>query len=143
MKKNFWASLLAAGAVAGLVLSVVAVIVLIDAGVLHLLGVRYTSLGGLMGYVLTAAVIGLPLELFTNGLAKALYKLGKVTRRQANLFFIPLDTLCSFFIFWLVDVFMDSVTATSLSILVLALIFALLSQPIGKGDRPDGGEEAA
>ena len=38
---------------------------------------------------------------------------------------------------------MDAVTATGLSILVLALIFALLSQPIGKGDRPDGGEEAA
>ena len=49
MKKNFWASLLAAGVVAGLVLSVVAVIALIDAGVLHLLGVRYTSLGGADG----------------------------------------------------------------------------------------------
>ena len=101
--------------------------------------VDYELLRGDVEYQIKAGIAAL----FTNGLAKALYKLGKVTRQQANLFFIPLDTLCSFFIFWLVDVFMDSVTATSLSILVLALIFALLSQPIGKGDRPDGGEEAA
>lgn len=132
MKKNFWASLLAAGVVAGLVLSVVAVIALIDAGVLHLLGVRYTSLGGLMGYVLTAAVIGLPLELFTNGLAGALYRLGWATRRQANLFFIPLDTLCSVFAFWLTDRLMDGVEANALAITVVGLLSALASQPISK-----------
>ena len=146
MKKNFWASLLAAGVVAGLVLSVVAVIALIDAGVLHLLGVRYTSLGGLMGYVLTAAVIGLPLELFTNGLAGALYRLGWATRRQANLFFIPLDTLCSVFAFWLTDRLMDGVEANALAITVVGLLSALASQPISKAraqkkdktDREDG-----
>ena len=132
MKKNFWASLLAAGVVAGLVLSVVSVIALIDAGVLHLLGVRYTSLGGLMGYVLTAAVIGLPLELFTNGLAGALYRLGWATRRQANLFFIPLDTLCSVFAFWLTDRLMDGVEANALAITVVGLLSALASQPISK-----------
>ena len=132
MKKNFWASLLAARAVAGLVLSVVAVIVLIDTGALHLLGVRYTSLGGLMGYVLTAAVIGLPLELFTNGLAGALYRLDWATRRQANLFFIPLDTLCSVFAFWLTDRLMDGVEANALAITVVGLLSALASQPISK-----------
>ena len=139
MKEKCITVLLALGLVGGLV----AVEALVFSGLLKWLGFQYQSLGWLVLYLLASAALGLPLELFTNGLAKALYKLGKVTRRQANLFFIPLDTLCSFFIFWLVDVFMDSVTATSLSILVLALIFALLSQPIGKGDRPDGGEEAA
>ena len=81
--------------------------------------------------------------LFTNGLARALYKLGRATRRQANLLYIPLDALCSCFIFWLVDALMDSVEATGLSILALALIFALLSQPIGRGRGPDGGEGGA
>ena len=139
MGKKWSAPLIAIGLIGALI----ALEALALSGLLRLLGFQYRSLGWLVLYLLASAALGLPLELFTNGLAKALYKLGKVTRRQANLFFIPLDTLCSFFIFWLVDVFMDSVTATSLSILVLALIFALLSQPIGKGDRPDGGEEAA
>ena len=137
MKKNLITVLLALGLMGGLI----ALEALVFSGLLKLLGFQYRSLGWLVLYLLASAALGLPLELLTNGLVRALYKLGKATRRQANLLFIPLDTLCSFFIFWLVDACMDAVTATGLSILVLALIFALLSQPIGKGDKPDGGEE--
>ena len=73
----------------------------------------------------------------------ALYRLGRATSWQANLLYIQLDTLCSCFIFWLVDALMDSVEGTGLSILALALIFALLSQPIGRGRGPDRGEGGA
>ena len=137
MKKNLITVLLALGLMGGLI----ALEALVFSGLLQLLGFQYRSLGWLVLYLLASAALGLPLELFTNGLVRALYRLGKATRRQANLLFIPLDTLCSAAVFWLVDAFMDSVTATGLSILVLALIFALLSQPIGKGDRPGGGAE--
>ena len=138
MKKNLITALLALGLIGGLI----ALEALVFSGLLQLLGFQYRSLGWLVLYLLISAALGLPLELFTNGLARALYKLGKATRRQANLLFIPLDTLCSLFIFWLVDACMDAVTATGLSILALALIFALLSQPVGKDDKPDRGEEA-
>ena len=137
MKKNLITALLALGLMGGLI----ALEALVFSGLLRLLGFQYQSLGWLVVYLLASAALGLPLELLTNGLARALFRLGWATRRQANLLFIPLDTLCSAAVFWLVDAFMDSVTATGLSILVLALIFALLSQPIGKGDRPGGGEE--
>ena len=139
MKKNLITVLLALGLMGGLI----ALEVLVFSGLLQLLGFQYRSLVWLVLYLLASAALGLPLELFTNGLARALFRLGWATRRQANLLFIPLDALCSAAVFWLVDACMDAVTATGLSILVLALIFALLSQPIGKGDRPDGGEEAA
>ena len=134
MKKNLITALLALG----LMGSLVALEALVFSGLLKLLGFQYRSLGWLVLYLLVSAALGLPLELFTNGLARALYRLGKATRRQANLLFIPLDTLCSCFIFWLVDACMDAVTATGLSILVLALLFALLSQPIGKKEKPGG-----
>ena len=137
MKKNLITALLALGLMGGLI----ALEALVFSGLLRLLGFQYRSLGWLVLYLLISAALGLPLELFTNGLARALFRLGWATRRQANLLFIPLDALCSAAVFWLVDAFMDSVTATGLSILVLALIFALLSQPIGKGDRPGGGAE--
>ena len=137
MKEKLITVLLALGLMGGLI----ALEALVFSGLLRLLGFQYRSLGWLVLYLLISAALSLPLELFTNGLARVLYRLGKATRRQANLLFIPLDTLCSFFIFWLVDACMDAVTATGLSILVLALLFALLSQPIGKKDDPDRGEE--
>ena len=137
MKEKLITVLLALGLMGGLI----ALEALVFSGLLQLLGFQYRSLGWLVLYLLISAALSLPLELFTNGLARVLYRLGKATRRQANLLFIPLDTLCSFFIFWLVDACIDAVTATGLSILVLALLFALLSQSIGKKDDPDRGEE--
>lgn len=68
-KKDILAAILGIVVTAAVVLAVVAVIILIDAGLLCLLGVRSASFGHLVGYVLLASVVGLPLELFTNGLA--------------------------------------------------------------------------
>ena len=139
MREKLIAALLALGLIGGFV----ALEALAFSGLLRLLGFQYDSLGWLALYLLLSAALGLPLELFTNGLARALYRLGRATSWQTNLLYIPLDTLCSCFIFWLVDALMDSVEGTGLSILALALIFALLSQPIGRGRGPDRGEGGA
>lgn len=119
-----------------------------DAGLLHLLGVRYDSLGWLLAYVAISAVVGIPLELFTNGLAWVLFSLGWAGRRQANLLYIPLDTFCSAFIFWLIDLFLPQVRANGFAILVTGLISAVLSQPIeragkGRAGRNGGPENGA
>ena len=139
MREKLIAALLTLGLIGGFV----ALEALALSGLLRLLGFWYDSLGWLALYLLLSAALGLPLELFTNGLARALYKLGRAARWQANLLYIPLDALCSCFIFWLVDALMDSVEGTGLSILALALIFALLSQLIGRGRGPDRGEGGA
>ena len=60
MKKNPLVPILGGGVIAALVLGVMAVIVLVDAGLLHLLGVRCDSFGWLVLYVLVEAVLGLP-----------------------------------------------------------------------------------
>ena len=145
MKKNFWGAVLGVLLAVHLVLAVVAAVILVDAGLLHLLGVRYTSFGWLIGYVLLSSVIGLPLELFTNGLAGALFRLGWATRRQANLLYIPLDTLCSALVFWAADLLMPQVEANALAILVTGLLSALCSQPIEKArqrKRPGQDQES-
>ena len=139
MREKLISALLALGLIGGFI----ALEALLLSGLLRLLGFQYDSLGWLALYLLLSAALGLPLELFTNGLARALYKLGRAARWQANLLYIPLDALCSCFIFWLVDALMDSAEGTGLSILALALIFALLSQPIGRGRGPDRGEGGA
>ena len=132
LKKNTLGSFFGVILLAAVVLAVVAAIVLMDAGLLHLLGVRYTSFGWLAGYVLLAAVIGLPLELFTNGLAGALFQLSWASRRMANFLYIPLDTLCSALAFWGTDLLMDQVEANGLAILAVGLLSAIFSQPIEK-----------
>lgn len=141
MKKNTWGLVLGVILVVAVVLAVVAVIVLIDAGLLHLLGVRYTSFGWLFGYVLIAAMIGIPLELFTNGFARALFQLGWASRGMANFLYIPLDTLCSALAFWGTDLLIDQVEANGLAILIVGLLSAIFSQPIEKV-KPSRGDKA-
>lgn len=73
--KKFFASLLGVLLLTAIIIGVFAVILLADAGLLHLLGVRYDSFGWLLAYVAISAVVGIPLELFTNGSARALFSL--------------------------------------------------------------------
>lgn len=130
--KKFLTGAMGLLAVVALVAAIIGGIVLVDAGLLHLLGVRHTSFGWLIGYVLLAAVIGLPLELFTNGFARALFQLGWASRRMANFLYIPLDALCSALAFWGTDLLMDQVEANGLAILAVGLLSAIFSQPIEK-----------
>ena len=130
MKKNPLVPILGGGVIAALVLGVMAVIVLVDAGLLHLLGVRCDSFGWLVLYVLVEAVLGLPLELFTAGLTKALVKLGWASPRLANLLYIPLDALCTVFAFWVAPV-----EANLLAVLVVGLLSALFSRPVKQAVR--------
>ena len=125
MKKNPLVPILGGGVIAALVLGVMAVIVLVDAGLLHLLGVRCDSFGWLVLYVLVEAVLGLPLELFTAGLTKALVKL----------LYIPLDALCTVFAFWVADMLMEPVEANLLAVLVVGLLSALFSRPVKQAVR--------
>ena len=135
VKKNPLVPILGGGVIAALVLGVMAVIVLVDAGLLHLLGVRCDSFGWLVLYVLVEAVLGLPLELFTAGLTKALVKLGWASPRLANLLYIPLDALCTVFAFWVADMLMEPVEANLLAVLVVGLLSALFSRPVKQAVR--------
>ena len=118
--------------IAVLVMGVMALVVLANAGILHLLGVQYASFGWLVGYVLIAAIVGLPLELITNSLAKALFETGRANRLQANFLYIPLDALCSAFVFWVIDVLMPQIEANGFALIVSGLITAMFSLPIEK-----------
>ena len=134
MKKNPLVPILGGGVIAALVLGVMAVIVLVDAGLLHLLGVRCDSFGWLVLYVLVEAVLGLPLELFTAGLTKALVKLGWASPRLANLLYIPLAPVHRL-AFWVADMLMEPVEANLLAVLVVGLLSALFSRPVKQAVR--------
>lgn len=130
--RTWIARLLAIEILVLIVLAVVGVIAVVCGTVLEWLGLRYTSVGQLLLYVLYSALLGLPLDLFSTASVRALYRSRKVNRRQGNLLYIPMDTLFTVAAFWLVDRWMDSVSATGLSLWVLGLGMALATLPIPK-----------
>lgn len=130
--RTWIARVLAIGILVLIVLAVVGVIAVVCGTVLEWLGLRYDSVGQLLLYVLYSALLGLPLDLFSTASVRALYRLRKVDRRQGNLLYIPMDTLFTVAAFWLVDRWMDSVSATGLSLWVLGLGMALATLPIPK-----------
>lgn len=113
------------------------VVALLSGNLMALFGFRYRSVGQLVLYFLLVELVGLPFDLFCQGLPRALYHLGRLDRRQANLFYIPLDAFCTFAAFWLADLMMESVSATGMSLWVIALVMALLTQPVKKEQTPE------
>ena len=132
--KKLLAGLLGSGIMVLLLFGVFAVVALIGGNVMRLFGFRYDSVGQLLLYFLLGEVLGLPLDLLSTALPKALYHMGKVNRRQGNLLYIPMDALFTMAAFWLADQFMDSVSTTGLSLCILGLGTALTTLPIKKED---------
>lgn len=132
--KKILGDLLGGGVVCFLIFAVFGVIALVGGNLMALFGFRYDSIGSLLLFFLLGALLGLPLELFSTALPKALYTLGKADRRQANLLYVPLDTLCTMGVFWLVDRWMNSVSATGLSLCIVGLWMAVTTLPIKKED---------
>lgn len=132
--KKLLAGLLGSGIMVLLLFGVFAVVALIGGNVMRLFGFRYDSVGQLLLYFLLGEVLGLPLDLLSTALPKALYHMGKVDRRQGNLLYIPMDALFTMAAFWLADQFMDNVSTTGLSLCILGLGTALTTLPIKKED---------
>ena len=130
--KKLLGMVLGSGIIFLLLLGVSALIALFGGGLMELFGFQCDSMGQLLLYFLLGGLLGLPLDLFSAALPRALYRLEKVDRRQGNLLYIPLDTAFTFGAFWLADRWMDSVSATGLSLWLLGLGMALLTLPIPK-----------
>ena len=95
-------------------------------------GFRYNSVGSVILYFTIVAVVGFPLEIIIKALPKVLKLLLKIDRKIEKALFILMDTLGTGITMAIVDYFMESVSASDLSILVISFIIAILS--LDKGD---------
>lgn len=130
--QKLFVCLLGTGILFSLVFLVFAVVAQLGGRLMGIFGFHYESMGQLLIYFLSAALFSLPLELFSTALPRALYRMGKVSRRQGNLLYIPLDTLCTVISFWLADKWIKGVSASALSLCILGLSMALVTLPIKK-----------
>lgn len=119
-----------------IVFAVFGAIALISGNIMALFGFRYRSVGQLLLFFLLAEVVSFPMELLSQGVPRALYGLKYADRRQANLLYVPLDAMCSYFAFWIADQLMSGVSATGLSLWVVSLWMAVTTLPIKKQDEP-------
>ena len=115
-------------------LAVVAALALVGGNFMTLFGFRYRSVGHLILYFLLVELVSFPLDGLCQVFPRALYQMGKVNRLQGNLLYIPVDTMCTYLAFWLVDQNMSQVSATGLSIWIISFVLALVTVPLRKGD---------
>ena len=92
---------------------------------MRLLGFEYESVGGFILYFIIASIVSYPMNLVAGAFPKALLNLDRITREMAVCMYALLDTITTFFGFYIVDYFMPSVSANTISLIVLALVFAL------------------
>ena len=92
---------------------------------MRLLGFEYESVGGFILYFIIASIVSYPMNLVAGAFPKALLNFDRITREMAVCMYVLLDTITTFFGFYIVDYFMPSVSANTISLIVLALVFAL------------------
>lgn len=109
------------------VLGIVSVITLVGGSIMKIFGFRYESVGKIILFFLIFAIVGFPMEVFAQALPNALLSLDRISFMSAKVLFVFLDTTATTIAMVVVDHFMKSVSASLLSILVVAFLFAITS----------------
>ena len=130
--KQMLGTLLGSGVLLLIVLAVFAAVSFLGGNFMTLFGFSYESVGSLLLYFVAGELMSLPLEIGIVGTSRALYRQGYVSRRQANLLYIPLDTIATIFAYWMADQLMSDVSASGLSLWMLGFCAAVLTVPIRK-----------
>lgn len=102
---------------------------------MHILGLQYESMGSLILFFVVASVIGFILNLAVNIIVGLFYALtvtnlgleAKMSEATQTAALVMLDTLSSIAAFKMVDACMESVSAGSVSVVTVSILFALLT----------------
>lgn len=120
------------GLVTIVLIAIISVFAILCGGVMRVFGFRYNSVGSVILYFTIVAIVGFPLEIIIKALSKALNSLLKINRKIEKTLFILMDTIGTGITMAIVDYFIESVSASDLSIFVTSFILAILS--LDKGE---------
>ena len=79
------------------------VIAIFSSAIMRLLGFEYESVGGFILYFIIASIVSYPMNLVAGAFPKALLNLDRITRKMAVCMYVLLDTITTFFGFYIVD----------------------------------------
>ena len=125
--KELAGALLGYSVVAGIILAVIAVIAVVSGSIMRLFGFEYESVWSIVLFFIIVMIVGFPLDVLSSALPRAFVSAGRSTEEQAVVFYVILDTLMSAVSMAAADYFMDGVSASDLSILVISFLFSLTS----------------
>ncbi len=138
--KSLLGSMLGYGFLFGIILFIVFVLACFGGVIMHFFGFYYESVWKLLLFFILSGVVGLPLELLAKGVPKALLAFNKISAGFARGIFFVLDVLSTMVSMILVDYFMESVSATLRSVVVIAVIIAIFSvKDIGRTKKENTG----
>ncbi len=92
---------------------------------MRLLGFEYAGIGDFFLFFVLSSFVSWPLNTIFDAIPVALVSLKRLSVKAASVIYVISDTATTFLGFCIVDYFMDRVSASELSIFVIALIFAL------------------
>ncbi len=106
-------------------IGMLSIIALVSGTVMKLFGFQYESIGSIILFFIIATIMSFPLNLIAGALPKALYELERISKLDALILYLTLDTIATSFGLKIVDYYMLSVSATTLSIVVISFLLAL------------------
>lgn len=132
--KKYFGAIIAIMILMGVMLGVISALGLFGGAIMTLFGFEYSSVWMVILFFIIASLISYPISLFAEALPNVLYvEFKKITLFQARILFIVLDTVSTAIGMALVDLFMKSVSAPDVAIIIVSFIFALMGvKDIGK-----------
>lgn len=108
-----------------LFLCVVSVSALFGGTIMKIFGFEYKSVASIVLFFIIATIVSSPVNLMAGAFPKVLFSFGRLSKQVAILLYIILDTVATSLGLRVVDYFMDTVSATDLSIIMVSFIFTL------------------
>ena len=113
--------------IVGIIVAIVSLIAIFGGALMKIFGFTYQSVGSIILFFAISGILAFPIELFVKAIPKVLFShFKKINAFEAKVVFIILDTSLSMIMMSLVDYYMKSVSATSISLFVVSLVMALL-----------------
>lgn len=109
-----------------LLLLVLAGVILAIVVLMRFFGFTYESLESLLLFFMAVMILGFLLELVSKALPKVLLSQRKLNLKQARVLFVIMDSLSTITVMRIVDEQMSGVYASDTSVLVVAVVMALL-----------------
>ena len=106
-------------------IGMLSIIALVSGTVMKLFGFQYESIGSIILFFIIATIMSFPLNLIAGALPKALYELERISKLDALILYLTFDTIATSFGLKIVDYYMSSVSATTISIVIISFLLAL------------------
>ncbi len=95
--------------------------------IMKVFGLQYDSFGSVVLFIIITEIVSLPGDLiFSNGLSLSLLHSDMIGKLGAKVIYALCSTSINIFSMLIVDYFMDSVTVSPVSVLIISVIAALL-----------------